>query len=227
MQRLATSALLGLATSAVGATGSRSISQRELELRARELDLRERELDLRERQLLAAAPVPLQAKPLKTFGTGLAGFIANTSAEILLYNYTLSPTAEVGVMTHFWTTGHTDDSVFRYYIDGEQTASVQFTAPEAAGALYGDGEAKDAKEAAIWGTAQNGKGGKEGGWYINYKIPFGKSIRITIQAARDATGWKPGSPDYNGGGYLIVRGCENLPVQIGAVTLPTAARMQT
>ena len=65
-----------------------------------------------------------------------------------MYNYTLSPTAEVGVITHFWTTGHTDDSVFRYYIDGEQTASVQFTAPEAAGALYGDGEAKDAKEAA-------------------------------------------------------------------------------
>ena len=32
---------------------------------------------------------------------------------------------------------------------------------------------------------------------------------------------------YKGGGYMIVRGCENLPIQIGAVTLPTAARMQT
>ena len=50
------------------------------------------------------------------------------------------PGAEVGVMTHFWTTGHTDDSTFRYYIDGEATASVQFTAPEAAGALFGDTE---------------------------------------------------------------------------------------
>ena len=217
------SALLGLFTS-VAVTGS--MSERELEVRARELDLRERELDLRERELAAGAPAPA-TKPLKTFGTGLAGFIANTSAEIPLYNYTLSPTGDVGVMTHFWTTGHTDDSIFRYYIDGEQTASVQFTAPEAAGALFGDTEAKDTKEAAMWGNSQNGKGGKQGGWYINYKIPFGKSIRITIQAAKDATGWKPGQPDFKGGGYLIVRGCENLPVQIGTIALPTAARMQT
>ena len=35
------------------------------------------------------------------------------------------------------------------------------------------------------GNSQNGKGGKQGGWYINYKIPFGKSIRITIQAAKE------------------------------------------
>ena len=130
-------------------------------------------------------------------------------------------------MTHFWTTGHTDDSTFRYYIDGEATASVQFTAPEAAGALFGDTEGQDTKEAAMWGNAQNGKGGKQGGWYINYKIPFGRSIRITIQAKRDPAGWKAGEPDYKGGGYMIVRGCENLPIQVGAVTLPTAARMQT
>ena len=69
MLRLTPSALLGLFAS-VAATGS--MSERELEVRARELDLRERELDLRERELAAEAPAPA-TKPLKTFGTGLAG----------------------------------------------------------------------------------------------------------------------------------------------------------
>ena len=88
--------------------------------------------------------------------------------ETSLFEYTLSSTAEVGVMNHFWTTGDTDNAVFRYYIDGEATASIEFTAPKAAGAFFGDGP--------IWGNAQNGKGGTKGGWYVNYKIPFGRSI---------------------------------------------------
>ena len=80
---------------ALGAAASptpHELAARELELRARELDLRERELELRERELEALQQQqPRAPKPLKTFGTGLAGFLANTSAEIPLYNYTLSP----------------------------------------------------------------------------------------------------------------------------------------
>ena len=45
-----------------------------------------------------------------------------------------------GVMNHFWTTGDTDNAIFRYYIDGEAEASIQFTAPKAAGAFFGDAE---------------------------------------------------------------------------------------
>ena len=29
-------------------------------------------------------------------------------------------------MTHFWTTGDTDAAVFRYYIDGEAEASIDY-----------------------------------------------------------------------------------------------------
>ena len=43
-------------------------------------------------------------------------------------------------MNHFWTTGDTDNAIFRYYIDGEAEASIQFTAPKAAGAFFGDAE---------------------------------------------------------------------------------------
>jgi len=142
--------------------------------------------------------------PLKTFGTGRSAFHI-AGAETSLFQYTLSDSGDVGVMTHFWTTGDTDDAVFRYYIDGESTASIEFVASKAAGAIYGD--------AAMWGNAKNGKGGSKGGWYINYKIPFGKSINVTVEGPI-------------GNGFVIVRGCENLPVQVGSFTLPTAARMQ-
>ena len=56
------------------------------------------------------------------------------------------------------------------------------------------------------------------GWWVNYKVPFGRQINITIQAARHGVGWKPGAPEYlMPGGYVIVRGCENLPVTVGTV----------
>ena len=69
-----------LCVGALGAAASptpHELAARELELRARELDLRERELELRERELEALQQQPRPPKPLKTFGTGLAGFLAN------------------------------------------------------------------------------------------------------------------------------------------------------
>ena len=163
-------------------------------------------------RLVAAALVLLAAHaeaedigPLKTFGTGLSAFSHAAGPETPIFNYTLSATGKVGVMNHFWTTGDTDDAVFRYYIDGEATASIEFTAPAAAGAFF--------KDAGMWGNAQSGKGGAKGGWYVNYKIPFGKSITVTVEGSI-------------GGGFVILRGCENLPVQVGTVPLPITARMQ-
>ena len=90
-------------------------------------------------------------------------------------------------------------------MDGETTASIEFTAPKAAGAIFGD--------APMWGTAKNGKAGSIGGWFVNYKIPFGKTVNITMQ----------GPP---GDGFVIVRGCENQPIQVGSIYLPTTARLQ-
>ena len=65
----------------------------------------------------------------------------------------------------------------------------------------------------MWGTAKNGKAGSNGGWFVNYKIPFGKSVVVTVTGPI-------------GNGFVIIRGCENLPVEVGAVTLPSTARMQ-
>ena len=163
---------------------------------------------------LAAADVSLAATAvaptgkLKTFGTGRSAFshdLANAGLETSIFSNELSSGAEMGAMNHFWTTGDTDNLIFRYYVDGEAEASVQFTAPKAAGAFFAD--------PAMWGTGKNGKGGSKGGWFVNYKVPFGKRINITIQG-----------PVHNG--FVIVRGCENLPITVGSVLLPPTARMK-
>lgn len=149
--------------------------------------------------------LPAIALPkLKTFGTGLSAFSHSDGLETSIFEYGLSPTGYAGVMNHFWTTGDTDNLIFRYYIDGETTASIEFTAPKAAGAFYADAD--------MWGNAQNGKGGSRGGWYVNYKIPFQKRINITIQGRV-------------GNGFVILRGLENLPIQVGTLTLPTGTRL--
>lgn len=46
-------------------------------------------------------------------------------------------------------------AIFRYYIDGETTASIQFTPPMAAGVGFDDTQAP-------WGTKWIGKGAKDG-----------------------------------------------------------------
>ena len=44
-------------------------------------------------------------------------------------------------------------------------------------------------------------------------MPFGKSIVVTVTGKIN-------------GGFVIVRGCENMPVDVGALTLPAAARLR-
>ena len=33
----------------------------------------------------------------------------------------------------------------------------------------------------VWGTSKAGHGAKDGAWFINYRIPFQKSVRVTLQ----------------------------------------------
>lgn len=76
----------------------------------------------------------------------------------------------------------------------------------------------DDGESAPWGTKWFGLGAGKGGgqaWFHNFKIPFGTSIRVTTQAAT-----------AHGGFYMIVRGALDVPLVIGDVTLPSAARLQ-
>ncbi len=72
-------------------------------------------------------------------------------------------------------------------------------------------------DAAPWGIARMGKTGSPSGIYNTYRIPFGKSVRVTVQRA-------PGHAD-NPTFWWIIRGVHNLPVEVGGVRLPDSARL--
>lgn len=71
---------------------------------------------------------------------------------------------------------------------------------------------------APWATKQIGKVGKRNGIYNNYKIPFGKSIRVTAQRSAEA--------DDNPQIWWIIRGVENGRVRLGGYQLPKDARLK-
>ena len=96
----------------------------------------------------------------------------------------------------------------RYYIDGEENASIGFELGMAAGTAGFD------DTAASWGTKWFGHGA-HCAWLNNFKIPFGSSIRVTIQST-------DGKPPQDGF-FMIVRGGLDIPLMIGDVTLPKNA----
>lgn len=48
---------------------------------------------------------------------------------------------------------------------------------------------------------------------MNIKIPFGTSVVVTVTGKISS-------------GFVIIRGCENMPVAVGAFTLPSTARLR-
>ena len=150
-----------------------------------------------------------------TFGTGLSGGRVTTT-ETTIFAHAIKA-GSLGVMNHFWSTCSPEaekDLLVRYYLDGEAAASIEFKPPMAAGVGFDDAQK------APWGTKWFGLGAGKGGngqaWFNNFKIPFQKSVRVTVQHA---------SKDF-GGFYIIVRGSLDVPLEIGGVTLPKTARMQ-
>lgn len=91
---------------------------------------------------------------MRTFGTGKSEFLI-TPEENVLFNYNVSAPESYGVFTHFWITGSpaggggSDNATVRYYIDGEETASIEFKPPLATGVGFDD--------LAVWGTEKAGK----------------------------------------------------------------------
>jgi len=146
---------------------------------------------------------------MTTFGTGLSSG-AITLKEQWVFQHFVAP-GDLGVMTHFWVTYPTDvdkGTIIRYYVDGETTASIQFTPSLACGVGSYDPQGP-------WGTPWFGKGAADGAWFWNFRVPFLKSIVVTTQ---HQFGDK-------GGFYMIVRGGTNIPINIGGLPLPATAKL--
>lgn len=157
---------------------------------------------------------------MQTFGSGRSQIDLTSAKEFEILSHTLSPAASTGTITFFWITAWNlndttiqsavDFALWRFYIDNETTASIG-PMQTAQAALIGN-----ASPSASWSNDFFGKNADWGGWHFNLQIPFGKSVRVTVQLP----------PDYpKVQAWAIVRGVENLPVTIGSLTLPPTARL--
>ena len=176
--------------------------------------------------LCAAAPLWSQTDPdeketpemapsidlakLKTFGTSgkaVYPFEGGKEAELFAHKGT-------GCLTHMWFGGNWPDygrTRIRVYVDGEKAASIDMELHLGHGVGFQDHNAP-------WLTRRMGVTGAPSGVYNTFRIPFGKSIRITAQLAEGQT--------KNRRFWYIFRGTENLPVEIAGVRLPTGARLR-
>jgi len=158
----------------------------------------------------AHAQADLPAASLESFGgIGKEEFVLAGGKEALLFEHTGK-----GCLTHMWFGGDWkgyDRTRIRVYVDGEITASIDMELFMGHGIGFAD-------DAAPWGTKRIGKTGHPSGIYNTYRIPFGSHVRVTAQLA-------PGineDPPF----WWIIRGIENMPVEIGGIRLPDDARLK-
>jgi len=160
---------------------------------------------------LCNCDVPEDLSPVAAFGSGYSGGFVS-SDERTMFAYVLPKSADLGVMTHFWSTAPfpvLEQTIVRYYVDDEAKPSIAFYPPQACGAGFND-------QHAPWGTKWFGKGAKDSAWYNNFRIPFGRSIKITVQSMNGT--------QY--GFYIILRGLPDLNFDIGGYPVPPNARMK-
>ncbi len=119
-----------------------------------------------------------------------------------------------GCLNHLWFGGNfadVENTRLRYYVDGESTPSIDMQLYMGHGIGFNDNHAP-------WATKHVGKIGKRNGVYNNYRIPFGRHIRVTAQRSAEVTGqcfiW------------WIIRGMEYTPITLGGIELPEAARLK-
>jgi hypothetical protein len=63
-----------------------------------------------------------------------------------------------------------------------------------------------------------GKTGQPSGIYDTYRIPFGRSVRITAERGKE----EEGNPPF----WWVIRGITDAPVEMGGVRLPDRARLK-
>merc|ERR1719440_365219 len=181
--------------------------------------------------------LPLPSTAVISFGTGNNGQVC-LNAPKHLFSYEISRSEHLGVMSHFWTTGDSEQVMsygsielrFNYAFDGEPTPSISFSPAKAAGQFFGavnvGGQWMDGTRAATPGNlsmfAAGDKAGKNAltqGWWHQTKMPFKKSVVVTISVVP-----RPGSPKPSPAAcayfYAVVRGYE-MPLSRPAIVLPS------
>ena len=148
---------------------------------------------------------------MKTFSYAIKNGFLHPKEEKTLYKHN---TGQPGVITEQWFTGlecRNRSMRMRIYIDDEKKASLDFQAFTAHATGFRE---TDDLSNVPWGTKWFGHSAKGGGMYNTFRIPFGKSFRVTATNPCRRQFW------------YIVRGVENYPVVLGDLVLPPTARLK-
>jgi len=153
---------------------------------------------------------PSEIAGLRTFGTaGKERQVLKPGVEAELFRHTGK-----GCLTHMWFGGDFPNygrTRIRVYVDGERDASIDMELMMGHGIGFQD-------EGAPWGVERIGKTGQPSGIYDTYRIPFGKTVRVT--ATR--TIGESGDPPF----WWIIHGVDHLRAELGGVQLPESARLR-
>jgi hypothetical protein len=178
---------------------------------------------------VAASAVPLSGQ--KTFGHSVKNGALPANKEVTSFEHTCETAPCVITQIHVpsiypphgeawdWTHG-----ILRFYIDGEASASVECSLAEIAGesVRFAQSESHSSTTApddgSPYGLALFGKTAKSGGVYSTVRIPFGKSVKVTIQSSTASKG----QSIY----WMIIRGLEAHAVAVGDLVLPKEARLK-
>ncbi|MCX5670268.1 MAG: DUF2961 domain-containing protein [Planctomycetota bacterium] len=149
---------------------------------------------------------PTDTARLKTFsGVGKEVPLLEAGKEVEIFRH-----EGTGCLTHMWFA--MDERVrIRVYVDDEKAPSIDMAMDMGHGYAFGPPREP-------WSTTQMGH---LGGVHNNYRIPFSKSVRVTVLPTTRVFDGVTGNK-----GWWIIRGTESLPVVIGGVTLPAGARLR-
>ena len=147
---------------------------------------------------------------VRSFGTmGKQRQLLPAGTETELFRYTGH-----GALTPMWFGGAFPSygrTRVRVYVDDEAQASIDMELMLGVGIGFED-------DAAPWGIDRIGKTGRPSGIYNTYRVPFGRSVRVTAERCNA----EKENPVF----WWIIRGVENLPVTLGGVRLPDSARLR-
>ena len=150
---------------------------------------------------------------VKSFGTaGKEKKVLKDGVETELFRY-----RGKGFLSHMWFGGDFKNyglTRIRVYVDSEPKASIDMELMMGHGIGFQD-------NSAPWGVERIGKTGQPSGIYNTYRIPFGSSVRVTAQRAKAEEGDDEVPPFW-----WIIRGVENIPLEVGGVKLPEDARLR-
>jgi hypothetical protein len=145
----------------------------------------------------------------KTLGTAGKEEMLHPGQELSLFSH-----QGKGCLTHMWFGGDWpgyESTRIRFYVDAETKPSIDMQLFAGHGIGFKD-------QSAPWGSGLVGKTGQPSGLYNTYRIPFGKSIRVTGQLGKTVESPQPF--------WWIFRGVENLPIWHGPIQLPQSARLR-